>query len=80
MNFDNNVTAYPQGILSRGTYWKSMYDTTILPYNAPYIGCSKNHTLCYTQSKGTSIYKPHSQYGTSVGRTSAGYLSQRRRL
>lgn len=37
-----------------------------------------NNTLCYTYSKNY-IYKPHSAYGM-VGRTSAGYLHQRRRL
>jgi hypothetical protein len=78
MNFTSNVTAYPQNQLHRGGYFLSMFDTTALPYNAQYNNCS--NTLCYTQSKGTFIYKPHSQYGTGVGRTSAGYLAQRRRL
>jgi hypothetical protein len=40
-------------------------------------GCSSN--LCYTTSKGTSIYKPHGDVGM-VGRSSAGYLAQRKRM
>ena len=45
-------------------------------YNKQYNNCS--NTLCYTYSKNF-IYKPHSAYGM-VGRSSAGYLAQRRRL
>lgn len=73
----SNITAYPQNTLHRGGYFISMFDTTLLPYNKQYNGCS--NTLCYTQSKGTFIYQPHTAYGM-VGRTSAGYLAQRRRL
>jgi hypothetical protein len=54
-----------------------MFDTTLLPYNAMYNGCSSN--FCYTTSKGTFIYKPHGDVGM-VGRTSAGYLAQRKRM
>jgi hypothetical protein len=35
--------------------------------------------LCYTQSKGTFIYKPHSAYGM-VGTSAAAYLGRRNRL
>lgn len=73
----SNVTSYPQGRLNRSTYFKTMFDTTILPYNAQYNGCSSN--FCYSTSKGTYIYKPHSDTGL-IGRTSAGYLAQRRRI
>lgn len=73
----SNITAYPQGRLNRGTYYLSMFDTTALPYNVSLNGCS--NTLCYTTSKSNFIYKPHSGYGM-VGRTSAGYLSQRNKL
>jgi hypothetical protein len=72
----SNVTAYPQNRLNRSTYFKTMFDTTLLPYNKMYNNC--NNTLCYTYSKNY-IYKPHSAYGM-VGRTAAGYLAQRRRL
>jgi hypothetical protein len=68
--------SYPSNRLNRSTYFKSTYDTTLLPYNKQYNNCS--NTLCYTYSKNF-IYKPHSAYGM-VGRTSAGYLAQRRRL
>ena len=54
-----------------------MFDTTLLPYNKQYNNC--NNTLCYTQSKGTFIYKPHSNYG-QVGTSSAGYLARRKRI
>ncbi len=72
----SNVTAYPQNRLNRSTYFKTMFDTTLLPYNKMYNNC--NNTLCYTYSKNY-IYKPHTAYGM-VGRTAAGYLAQRRRL
>ncbi len=74
---NSNVTAYPQNLLHRSSNYITLFDTTLLPYNKPYNGCS--NTLCYTQSKGTFIYKPHTAYGM-VGRSSAGYLAQRRRL
>ena len=54
-----------------------MYDTTLLPYNKSFNNCK--NTLCYTQSKGTFIYKPHSAYGM-VGTTAASYLAKRRKL
>jgi hypothetical protein len=54
-----------------------MFDTTLLPYNKQYNNC--NNTLCYTQSKGTFIYKPHSNCG-QVGTTSAGYLARRKKI
>lgn len=73
----SNVTAYPQNQLHRGLNYISMYDTAILPYNIKYNNCK--NTLCYTHSKGTFIYKPHSAYGM-VGTSAAGYLGRRRRL
>jgi hypothetical protein len=54
-----------------------MFDTVLLPYNKQYNNCS--NTLCYTQSKGTFIYKPHTAYGM-VGTSAAGYLGRRHRL
>lgn len=69
--------AYPSGSLNKATNYITMFDTTLLPYNKQYNNC--NNTLCYTQSKGTFIYKPHNDVGM-VGRTSAGYLAQRRRI
>jgi hypothetical protein len=54
-----------------------MFDTTLLPYNKMYNNCAG--TFCYTQSKGTFIYKPHTDVGM-VGRTAAGYLAQRKRM
>lgn len=75
--FFSNVKAYPTTRLHKSNNFKSLGDTTDLPYNMSYNNC--NNTLCYTYSKGTYIYKPHTGYGM-VGRTSAGYLSQRRRL
>ena len=76
LSFLNNKTFYPSNKLHRSTYYKSLFDTTLLPYNQQYNNC--NNALCYTYSKNF-IYKPHSAYGM-VGRTSAGYLFQRRRL
>ena len=72
----SNVTSYPQGSLNRSSYYITMFDTVLLPYNKQYNNCS--NTLCYTYSKNF-IYKPHTAYGM-VGRSSAGYLAQRRRL
>ena len=71
----SNVTPYPQNRLNRSTYFKTMFDTTLLPYNKMYNG----NKLCYTVSKGTFIYKPHTDVGM-VGRSAAGYLAQRKRM
>jgi hypothetical protein len=71
----SNVTAYPQGLLNRSGYFKTMFDTTLLPYNKMYDG----RKLCYNVSKGTYIYKPHTDVGM-IGRSSAGYLAQRKRM
>ncbi len=73
----SNVTAYPQTSLNRSSYYRTMFDTTVLPYNKTFNNCS--NTLCYTSSKGTFVYKPHTAYGM-VGTTSASYLARRRRL
>ena len=75
--FFSNVKSYPSTSLHKSNNFKTLGDTSILPYNKMYNNCK--NTLCYTQSKGTFIYKPHNDYGM-VGRTSAGYLAQRRRL
>ena len=53
-----------------------MFDTTDLPYNQMYNGCSG--TLCYTYSKNY-IYKPHTDVGM-VGTSAAGYLGRRKRM
>lgn len=65
----------PSGRLHRSTFFKSMGDTTDLPYGVQTNGCK----LCYTQSKSTYIYKPHSDTGM-VGCSAAGYLARRRRI
>jgi hypothetical protein len=75
-SYTKDATPYPAGRLHRSTYFKTMFDTTVLDYNRMYNNC--NNTLCYTYSKNF-IYKPHTAYGM-VGRTSAGYLAQRRKL
>lgn len=66
----------PSSRLNRATYFISMYDRVLLPYDKPYNNC--NNTLCYTYSKNF-IYKPHSAYGM-VGTSAAGYLARRKRL
>ena len=76
-NSIKNVTCYPQNQLHRSGYYITLFDTTLLPYNKNYNNCT--NTLCYTQSKGTFIYKPHTAYGM-VGTTAASYLARRRRL
>jgi len=73
----SNITSYPSNRLNKATNFSSMFTTTVLPYNKMYNGCSSN--LCYTTSKGTFIYKPHSDVGM-VGRSAAGYLAQRKRM
>jgi hypothetical protein len=73
----SNVTAYPQSLLNRSGYYRTLFDTTLLPYNKQYNNCS--NTLCYTASKGTFIYQPHTAYGM-VGTSAAAYLGRRRRL
>ena len=69
--------AYPANRLHKASNYITMFDTTLLPYNRMYNGC--NNTFCYTWSKGTFIYKPHSAYGM-VGTSAAAYLGRRKRL
>ena len=71
--FTYSNSSFPTNSLNRSSNFKTLFDTTKLPYNKMY---SK---LCYTTSKGTFIYKPHADVGM-VGRTAAGYLSQRKRM
>ena len=71
------TTSYPSNSLNKSTNYKTLFDTVILPYNMTDNGCSSN--FCYTTSKGTTIYKPHSAVGM-VGRSAAGYLAQRKRM
>lgn len=73
----SNITSYPSNRLNKSTNFITMFDTVALPYNKMYNGCSSN--LCYTISKGTFIYKPHTDVGM-VGRSAAGYLAQRKRM
>ena len=75
--FQNSSIAYPSNRLNRAGNYITLFDTVVLPYNKQYNNCS--NTLCYTYSKGTFIYKPHTAYGM-VGTTAAAYLSRRRRL
>jgi hypothetical protein len=74
---NTNVIAYPQNRLNRSSNYITLFDTALLPYNKQYNNCS--NTLCYTQSKGTFIYKPHTAYGM-VGTSAAAYLGRRKRL
>lgn len=73
----SNVTAYPSGSLNKATNFKTMFDTTVLPYNKSYNNCKG--TFCYTYAKGTFIYKPHNDVGM-VGTTAASYLHRRKRI
>jgi hypothetical protein len=74
---NSNITAYSQNLLNRSSNYITLFDTVLLPYNKRYNNCS--NTLCYTHSKGTFIYKPHTAYGM-VGTSAAAYLGRRRRL
>lgn len=69
------TTPYPSNRLNKATNFITMFNTTLLPYNKMYNGTK----ICYNVSKGTFIYKPHSDVGI-VGRSSAGYLAQRKRM
>ena len=71
------TTSYPSNRLNKATNYKTLFDTVVLPYNKMYDNCKGAH--CYTWSKGTFIYKPHTDVG-NVGRTAAGYLGQRKRM
>ncbi len=75
-NSTSNITPYPTNRLNKSTNFKTLFDTTILPYNKMYNNCS--NTLCYTQSKNY-IYQPHTAYGM-VGTSAAAYLARRNRL
>lgn len=73
-----NNASFPQaGSSRRAGHFISMFDTTALAYGKTYNNCS--NTLCYTQSKGTKIYQPHTSYGM-VGTTAASYLGRRKRI
>ena len=74
--FGSNITSYPQSSLHRSTNFKTLFDTTNLPYGKQYNNCS--NTLCYTYSKNY-IYKPHTAYGM-VGTSASAYLARRFRL
>lgn len=75
-NSTSNITPYPSNRLNKSTNFKTLFDTTNLPYSKMYNNCS--NTLCYTQSKNY-IYKPHTAYGM-VGTSAAAYLARRSRL
>jgi len=77
LNSTTNAISYPSNRLNRSGYFKTSFDTVLLPYNKKYNGCSGN--WCYTTSKGTFIYQPHTDIGR-VGRSAAGYLAQRKRM
>ncbi len=68
---------HTQSISHRANNFSTLFDTVLLPYNKQYNNCS--NTLCYTYSKNTFIYKPHTAYGM-VGTSAAAYLGRRRRL
>jgi hypothetical protein len=72
----SNVTSYPSNRLNKATNFKTLFDTTMLPYNKMYNNC--RGPLCYTYSKNY-IYKPHSDVGL-VGTSAAGYLGRRKRI
>jgi hypothetical protein len=74
-SYTSNITSYPSNRLNKATNFITMFDTTLLPYNKMYNGTK----LCYNVSKGTFIYKPHTDVGM-VGRSAAGYLAQRKRM
>lgn len=74
-SYPSNITSYPSNRLNKATNFITMFDTTLLPYNKMYNGAK----LCYNVSKGTFIYKPHTDVGM-VGRSAAGYLAQRKRM
>jgi len=62
---------------SRPPCYKTLYDTNQVMGQRKYNNCT--NTLCFTYSKGTYIYKPHSVKGL-IGRTASGYLHQRNRI
>lgn len=75
INNFSQATPYSSNILNKATNFKTIFDTINLPYNKMYNG----KKLCYTVSKRTNIYKPHTDVGR-VGRTAVGYLFQRKRM
>ena len=71
------VISYPSNLLHKSSNYKTMFDKVDLPYNRQYNNCKGQ--FCYTYSKGTTIYKQHTDVGM-VGRTTAGYIAQRKRV
>jgi hypothetical protein len=68
---------YPSTLANRGGYFQSMFASPVLPVWLD----KKSNTrgLCYTQSKGTFMYKSHSAYG-AIGTSATAYLAQRGKL
>ena len=62
---------------NKANNFSTLFNTTDLLYNKTYNNCK--NTLCFTHSKGTFIYKPHSVAGM-VGTTAAAYRSRRKRI
>lgn len=73
-SFTNNGI---QNVGSRASHFITLFDTTVLPYNKTFNNCS--NTLCYTASKGTFIYQPHTAKGM-VGTTAAARRAQKHRI
>jgi hypothetical protein len=73
----NNGIQNVSGSSGRSSHYKTLFDTTVLPYNKTFNNCS--NTLCYTASKGTFIYKPHTATGM-VGTTAAARRARRTRV
>ena len=67
-----NIICYPQHMLHRSSNYITLFDSNQIPYIKP-------KKLCYTVSKGTFLYKSHSEYGM-VGTSSASYLGKRKRI
>ena len=76
-NATSNVKSYPTTALNKATNFISMGNTVLLPYNKKFDNCKG--TFCYTYSKGTFIYKPHTDRGM-VGTSAAAYLGRRKRM
>jgi hypothetical protein len=72
-SFAFSNSSFPSGSSHKATVFKTLFDSSKLPH------IPITHKLCYTSSKNTVIYKPHTDVGL-IGRSSAGYLAQRKRL
>ena len=55
----SNITSYPSGRLNKSTNFKTMFDTTLLPYNQIYMSTMLNEGAILTYLKRKGVVSPN---------------------